>query len=193
VLAQTLGGFVLTVSLDSLQEWIVSMDVLRQAVETATGWVGLAIVAIYSFLIAIVLPLPSETVLAAPIDILPAYALNVGLIMLVSGLGKAAGSVIAFQLGQGVKKSGPVMRGFERLGFDVEAWARNTTAQLTNQYGYAGLAVALSVPFFPDTVSIYAFSVFGDDTRRFAFATFVGSVGRLVVTVAVVQGVLVVW
>jgi uncharacterized membrane protein YdjX (TVP38/TMEM64 family) len=48
--------------------------------------------------------------------------------------------------------------------------------------------MALSVPFFPDTLSIYAFSVLEEDYLKFAAATFVGSVGRLLVTVALLGG-----
>jgi len=49
--------------------------------------------------------------------------------------------------------------------------------------------MALSVPFFPDTISIYAFSILEKDYLKFAAATFVGSLGRLLVTVGVFGGV----
>ncbi len=39
--------------------------------------------------------------------------------------------------------------------------------------------MALSVPGFPDTLSIYAFSVLENDYVKFAAATFAGSAGRL--------------
>ena len=58
--------------------------------------------------------------------------------------------------------------------------------ELSRRYGYLGLALALSVPGFPDTLSIYAFSVLEEDYMKFAAATFAGSVGRLVVTIVVV-------
>ena len=60
--------------------------------------------------------------------------------------------------------------------------------RLAREYGYAGLALALSVPFFPDTLSIYAFTVLEDDYLKFAAATFAGSVGRLVVTIVLLGG-----
>ncbi|MFB6142914.1 MAG: hypothetical protein ABEJ30_06180 [Halorientalis sp.] len=173
-------------------ESLVSAGWARHAVETATGWVGLVVVGVYSFLIAFVLPLPSETVLAAPIDVLPTAGADLALLIVVSGVGKAAGSVVAFRVGNGVATSGPVLRTLERLGFDVGAWTRRRTVELSRQYGYAGLAGALSVPFFPDTLSIYAFSVLEEDTRRFALATFAGSVGRLLVTLLVLRGALLV-
>jgi membrane protein YqaA with SNARE-associated domain len=64
------------VSLDGLLEG------LRLAVETATGPQALLIVFVYSFLIAVVLPLPSEVVLLADLgDGLGLWS-ELGLIML---------------------------------------------------------------------------------------------------------------
>jgi membrane protein YqaA with SNARE-associated domain len=100
--------------------------------------------------------------------------------MLVSACGKAAGSVLAFHLGQEVKESGPIVRWLRRSRWDVMAWSERQSVELAQRYGYAGLAMALSVPFFPDTLSIYAFAVLERDYLRFAAATFVGSLGRLV-------------
>jgi membrane protein YqaA with SNARE-associated domain len=154
---------------------------------------GLAVIAVYSFLIAVVLPFPSEIVLA------PAGHMRLGLdlpetlvvIMLVSGIGKAAGSVLAFHIGQEVKQSGPVIRFLRRSRFDLVEWSEKRTVQLAQKWGYVGLATALSVPFFPDTLSIYAFTVLEEDYVKFAVATFVGSVGRLLVTIAIVSGALI--
>jgi membrane protein YqaA with SNARE-associated domain len=166
-------------------------ETLEGAVKAATGPFGLFIIAVYSFLIAFALPLPSEVVLA------PAPSMELGLpvsatlvlIMVVSGIGKAAGSVFAFHIGQEVKQSGPVIRFLRRSRFDVVEWSEKRTVQLARDYGYIGLAIALSVPFFPDTLSIYAFTVLDRDYYRFAAATFAGSVGRLLVTVAAFGGV----
>jgi membrane protein YqaA with SNARE-associated domain len=165
---------------------------IEQAVCTATGPVGLLMIAAYSFLIAFILPLPSEIVLppAATLDLgldLP-FAATLALVMVVSGLGKAAGSVFAFHIGQEAKQSGPIIRWLRRSRFDVVEWSESKTVQLSQKYGYFGLAFALSVPGFPDTLSIYAFSVLEEDYLKFAAATFAGSVGRLLITVAVVGG-----
>jgi membrane protein YqaA with SNARE-associated domain len=163
---------------------------LESAVETATGPFGLVIIFVYSFLIAFLLPLPSEVVLATPLQLGLGYWPEIGLIVLVSGIGKAAGSVLAFGLGQGAKQSGPVVRLFRRSRFDVVSLAERRTVKLAKDYGYAGLALALCVPGFPDTLSIYAFSVLEEDYVKFAAATFVGSAGRLVLVLAVVEGTL---
>ncbi len=157
-------------------------------VESATGWPGMGIVFVYSFLIAFALPGPSEVVLVAPIDLgLPPWA-HLGSIMLVSATGKAVGSLFAFHIGQEVKRSGPVVRWLRRSRWNVMEWSEKRSVELAQRYGYGGLAMALSVPFFPDTISIYAFAVLERDYTRFAVATFLGSLGRLVVTVAFVGG-----
>jgi membrane protein YqaA with SNARE-associated domain len=157
---------------------------LEEAVEHATGVIGLGIVFVYSFLIAIVLPLPSEVVLLAPLDFgLPEW-MTMTLIIVVSAVGKSIGSVFALRIGNEAKKAGPVMRALNRTGIDVVGISQRTTVNLVQKYGYIGLACALCVPGFPDTLSIYAFSVLEDDYLKFAIATFVGSVGRLVIWLA---------
>jgi membrane protein YqaA with SNARE-associated domain len=163
---------------------------LRAAVETATGWVGVGIVFVYSFLIAFALPLPSEVVLVAPLELGLPEAAELALIVVVSGAGKALGSVFAFALGQEAKEAGPIVRALRRSRFDVVEWSERKTVDLAREYGYAGLAMALTVPGFPDTLSIYAFSVLGDSYTKFAAATFAGSVGRLLFTLAVAGGAL---
>ena len=113
--------------------------------------------------------------------------------MLVSATGKAAGSVLAFHIGQEVKQAGPVVRWLRRSRWDIMEWSEKRSVQLAQRYGYGGLAIALSVPFFPDTISIYAFAVLERDYVRFAVATFLGSLGRLLVTIGLVGGLFVVF
>ncbi|WP_374057586.1 YqaA family protein [Halorhabdus salina] len=158
---------------------------LEESVQSATGPLGLALIGIYSFLIAFVLPLPSEIVLAPAghmLDGLP-YSLTLAVIVFVSGVGKAAGSVFAFHIGQEAKEYGPLVRRIKRSRFDVIEWSERKTVQIARRFGYVGLALALSVPGFPDTISIYAFTILEEDYLKFALATFAGSVGRLLVTI----------
>jgi membrane protein YqaA with SNARE-associated domain len=162
--------------------------VLEDTVRSATGPIGLVVIAVYSFLIAFVLPLPSEVVLA-PAGVMRlglSYNMTLAAIILVSGLGKAAGSVFAFHIGQEAKEYGPLVRRIRESRFDVIEWSERRTVQLAREFGYVGMAVALSVPFFPDTISIYAFTILERDYVKFALATFVGSVGRLLVTIGIV-------
>jgi membrane protein YqaA with SNARE-associated domain len=161
---------------------------LVQAVCTATGPPGLGIIAVYSFLIAVVLPLPSEVVLLAPLDLGLPYWATLSLIMLVSGAAKAGGSMVAFHVGQEAKDYGPLVHRIKKSRFDIIEWSEKKTVRIAKKWGYVGLALALCVPFFPDTISIYAFTVLEDSYAKFAAATFVGSVGRLIVTIGVVGG-----
>nr|WP_276248434.1 MULTISPECIES: VTT domain-containing protein [unclassified Haladaptatus] len=161
-------------------------EALEQAVETATGPLGLLIIAIYSFLIAVVLPLPSEIVLGAPLKLGLPDSAELALIIVASGLGKAAGSVFAFHIGHQAKQSGPIIRALERSGINIVAWSERRIVELAKRFGFVGLALALSVPGFPDTLSIYAFTVLEEDYVKFAVATFAGSVGRLLFTLGVI-------
>ncbi len=168
----------------------VLLEYGHAAIDSATGWPGLGIIFVYSFLIAFALPGPSEVVLAAPLDLgLPLWT-RLGVIMGVSATGKAVGSLVAFHLGQEVKHAGPVVRWLRRSRFDILEWSERRTMTLARQYGYGGLALALCVPFFPDTLSIYAFSILEEDYVKFAIATFIGSLGRLVVTIGFFGGVI---
>lgn len=160
---------------------------LADLVERATGWPGVGIVFVYSFLIAFALPGVSEVVLLAPLDLGLGYWGRMAVLTFVSGLGKAAGSVFAFHIGQEAKEAGPIIRFLKRSRFDVIEWSERRTVEIARKYGYAGLALALSVPGFPDTLSIYAFAVLEEDYAKFAAATFAGSVGRLVLTLAFVH------
>jgi membrane protein YqaA with SNARE-associated domain len=162
-------------------------------VESATGWPGMGIIFLYSFLIAFVLPGPSEIVLVAPLDLGLDPVAKLSAIMLVSAVGKAAGSVFAFHIGQEVKQAGPIVGWLRRSRWDVMEWSETRSVQLAQRYGYGGLALALSVPFFPDTISIYAFAVLEEDYVKFAAATFVGSLGRLLVTVSLFGGLVTVF
>ncbi len=163
-------------------------SILVDAVCTATGPPGLGIIALYSFLIAIVLPLPSEVVLLAPLNLGTPYWLTLSIIMVVSGAFKALGSLAAFHIGQEAKDYGPLVRRIKASRFDIIEWSEKKTIKVAKRWGYIGLALALCVPFFPDTLSIYAFTVLEDSYVKFAAATFVGSVGRLLVTIALVGG-----
>ena len=163
---------------------------LTRIVETATGWGGLAIIFVYSFLIAFALPGVSEIVLLAPLDLGLSTEARLAVIIFTSAAGKAAGSVFAFHIGQEAKEAGPIIKALRRSRFDVIGWSERRTVEVARRWGYAGLALALSVPFFPDTLSIYAFAVLEEDYYRFAAATFVGSVGRLLVTLGLSAGVL---
>lgn len=161
---------------------------LHAVVESATGWPGLGIIFVYSILIAFALPGPSEVVLAAPLDLGTSLWVHFGLIMGVSAAGKAIGSLVAFHLGQEAKQAGQITRLVQRSRFDLIKRSESHTMALAHRYGHGGLALALCVPFFPDTLSIYAFTALDGEYWKFVAATFLGSLGRLVVTLTFFGG-----
>ena len=69
-------------------------------------------------------------------------------------------------------------------------WSEPKTVEIAQRWGYLGLAGALCIPGFPDTISIYAFSILETDYLKFALASFAGSVGRLVLVLLLTKGVL---
>lgn len=168
-------------SIEVVLWWFISdiFESITEPVTNAKGLVGLLIVAGYSFLIAFILPLPSEIVLAASLEIRWLPELVEGaLVILVSGLAKAAGSVVALRVSS--EASDPVIDRLKKH-FNLVKWGEQWAVQIVEEHGYIGLALLLMIPLFPDTVSIYAFSVIDEDYLKFATATFVGSVGRLFV------------
>lgn len=160
---------------------------LKSAVKHAVGPLGLVIIFVYSFLIAFILPLPSEIVLAAPLNLGVPGWMTMAIIIVVSGAGKALGSVLALSIGDKAVHSGPVIRALERVGIDIVSISQRKTVAIAQRYGYLGLAAVLCIPGFPDTLSIYAFTVLESNYFKFAVATFFGSVGRLIVWLAGVE------
>lgn len=165
-----------------------SPSALDALVRTATGPAGLAVVFGFSFLVAVALPLPGELVLAAPLDLGLSPAAELAVVVAVSAAGKALGSVAALHVGSRATGLGPLsgLAGDEGPAATVAERFR----RLADDYGYLGLAATLSVPFAPDTASVYAFSVAETDHSRFAAAAFVGTVVRLSVVAGVVGGLL---
>lgn len=178
----------------------LGLRAVEAAVRAASGWSGVFLIFVYSVLIAFVLPLPSEIVLCPVGFVCGGNTLALGMplgvqvavVVLVSALGKALGSVFALAIGHNASRSGIVIRGLRRLGFSPMEWSERRMVGLAQRWGYLGMAVVLAIPFFPDTVSLYAFSVLEKDYRKFALASFAGSVGRLVIAILAIQGVSVV-
>lgn len=159
------------------------LETIQNAVENAIGWVGLVLIAVYSFLIAFVLPLPGEIVLVAPLKLPIPEIAEGALVILISALAKMLGSLVAFRVGD--VSSGPIVDWFQNAGVDVVEWSERRIISLLREYGYIGLTLLLTIPFFPDTISIYAFSVLEENYVKFAGATFAGSIGRLLLVALV--------
>lgn len=171
--------------------WI-DIGVFEEAVRAANGWSGLLLIFAYSLLIAVVLPLPSEVVLVpalhGTLKLGVPTPVAIAFVVIISGMGKALGSLIALAFGHRASRSGPVLDAIHALGYEPVEWSKNRVVELVRRHGYGGLALGLSIPGFPDTLSIYAFSVFDLERTRFAVASFVGSVGRLLVVLFFFKG-----
>lgn len=182
------------IDIASFGEWVLSL---------ATGLLGLVSVFGYSFLVAFILPMPGEIVLAMPIDLGLSPLATLALVIAISSLGKAIGSLAALRIGRRVNSFAPVetirrrlltllyslptpvSRSFSAVSTAIEQDSRLVT--LIRRYGYIGLALALAVPLMPDTAVVYAFSAIKIDPIKFAVAAFIGTVFRLLAVVGLFE------
>lgn len=156
-----------------------------------SGLLGLLAVFGYSVLVAVVLPTPGELVLAVPIDLGLPSPVTVALVIGCSSLGKAIGSVVALRIGSGILWFDPIAAVGERLpSVPSVISSEDRVVAHVRRYGYLGLAVALAVPFVPDTAIIYGFSVMRINTLKFGLAAFLGTVFRLLAVVGAIEAVL---
>lgn len=148
----------------------------------------LLVVLAYAVATATVLPLPSEAVLTIALFLPFPLVVSLAVVILVSALGKAAGSLIALRIGYGVSRSGPVVRFYER--FPRYRWfKRDWLATFVSRYQYLGLTLAMSIPILPETTILYAFSVLENERKLFVIAVVIGSIVRLCIAVLVVGSV----
>ncbi|MFC3478229.1 hypothetical protein [Halobacterium litoreum] len=170
------------------------LGAIETLVATTTGPLGLLLVFAFSFLVAFVLPLPGELVLIPAAKMVPGVppVASIAVVVAVSAVGKAIGSVVAYRVGRGTVESLSTWWLLGRFSFGSSAAPiEGRVTSFVRRYGYVGLAVTLSIPLMPDTAVIYAFSLLEtDDERMLALAAFVGTVGRLVVSLALVTGAL---
>jgi len=162
---------------------------VQALIQSTTGPGGLAIVLVYSFLIAVALPFPGEIVLAMPLNLGVHPHVELGLLVGTSSLGKSLGALAALRLGHGASRSGLLVRAVGRFPAAV-ALRDRVLAATVGRYGYLGLTAGLAVPLMPDTALIYAFSALERDYLKFAVATFVGTVARLLAVAGIAAGVL---
>jgi membrane protein YqaA with SNARE-associated domain len=159
----------------------------------ATGIEGLLLIFVYSFLCAVVLPLPGELVLAVPLDLGWSPSGELAAVVAVASTAKAAGALVTLAVARGATTSGPVghlLDVLPRPGGRASGGRTGRLARLTDRYGYLGLAGALSVPFAPDTAILYAFSVVDVRKPSFAAAAFVGTTLRLAIVAGVASALL---
>ncbi|MFC5971292.1 VTT domain-containing protein [Halomarina salina] len=161
-------------------------EVIEALIHEVTGPMGLLVAAVYSLLVAAVLPFPGELVLAIPLDLGFDPLTELALLVVASSAGKAVGSLVALRVGNGAR-TGVFDRLFGQLP-TVVSLQNAVPTDLMTRYGYLGLGVGLAIPFLPDTAIIYAFSVLEMNYAKFAVAAFLGTVVRLLAVAGIVGG-----
>ena len=161
-------------------------EVIQALIHEVTGPFGLVVAAVYSLLVAVVLPFPGELVLAIPLDLGFDPLTELALLVVASSVGKAVGSLLALRVGNGAR-TGVFDRLFGQLP-TVVSLQNAVPTDLMTRYGYVGLGVGLAIPFLPDTAIIYAFSVLEMNDAKFAVAAFLGTVARLLAVAGIVGG-----
>jgi hypothetical protein len=116
---------------------------------------------------------------------------TIAVVILVSAVGKAIGSLWALRIGQGAVNARPAQWLLHWLfpGYGIDG-RDGVLRRFVRRYEYVGLAALLSIPLMPDTAVVYAFSVLDSNERWFAVAAFVGTVVRLSITLVLAAGVL---
>ena len=164
---------------------------------TPLYWHGLGVlgvIALYTFLTAVALPLPSELVLAVPLHLGAPWYVELGATVVAGACGSATGAAAALLVGRRVAESSRMerVRGWvptERLP-SPRRLVGDRAAGLVDDRGVVGLVVTLAVPLAPDTLCTYGFTALEADTGRYAVAAFAGNALRLCVAAGVVSGAL---
>jgi uncharacterized membrane protein YdjX (TVP38/TMEM64 family) len=141
---------------------------------------ALLLIFLYEVGAAVVLPTPSE------IPVLGYTWLPLGWIFVFAVAGKTVGSYLVFFLGDRVKSTGR----FQRLARRY-AWIRRVlewSERFVRRFGFWAVFVLLSVPGFPDTVSLYLFALVGNRPVLFALASGLGTAVRMVLVLFVLHG-----
>jgi len=113
----------------------------------------------FSILVAIVLPVPIEIVLLAPL--LEQQWGYLGAIIFVMAAGKTVGAGLIFYLGVRVEDN--IRRWSER--YKLAARLVNWCERFVRKTNYIGLYVLLSIPLMSDTIPLYLYSLFNEEGK----------------------------
>ncbi len=123
---------------------------------------------IYSVLVAVILPIPIEFALVWPLlsgDLM----LFVGATLTIA-IGKTVGAWAIFFLGIRVEDN--IRRWSEKYRFSK--WFVELMTRFVRRTRHVGLLILLSVPFMPDTVPIYIYSLFNTEGEVLSMSVFLG-------------------
>ena len=132
----------------------------------------LLLIFLYEVGTAVILPTPSE------VPVLGYTRIPIGWIFVFAIAGKIAGSYLVFFFGDRLKGTAR----FQRLALR-NRWVRAVMAwseRFVHRYGVFAVFVLLSVPGFPDTVSLYLFALVSKRPVVFALAAGLGTAVRMI-------------
>jgi membrane protein DedA with SNARE-associated domain len=132
---------------------------------------ALFLIFLYEIGAAVILPTPSE------LPVLGYSWIPIGWVFLFAVAGKFVGSYVVFFAGDRVKATARFQRlagRFPWIGV-VLRWSE----RFVQRYGVVAVFVLLSIPGFPDTVSLYLFALVGRRPVLFAAASALGTAVRM--------------
>ena len=131
----------------------------------------LLLVFLYEVGTALFLPTPSE------VPILGATWIPLGWVFAFAVAGKIVGSYLIFFVGDRAKETERFQRWVARYRWiaAIMRWSE----RFVDRYGVVAVFVLLSIPGFPDTVSLYLFAVVGKRPVVFALAAGLGTGVRM--------------
>jgi hypothetical protein len=143
---------------------------------------------LYSIATAVLLPIPVE------LGLFLAPSLGILTKSLIVAAGKATGCVLVFYLGLKVEKR---IRQWSENVFFI-GWFVRSMEWFVSKTRYWGLYLLMSIPFMPDTITIYLYSVFNKDEiitpNNFVLVNFLATINRcmIVIFLAEILGIYVV-
>ena len=145
-------------------------------------YIFLPLVFVYAILIALILPIPIELSLVAPV-VNHQWDYLVG-ISLALAAGKTVGAWLIFVLGVRVENS--IRWWSARWRF--AKWFVDKADLFVQKTGYLGLYLLLSIPLMSDTIPIYLYSLFNKEGKAlernlFLGANFFAAINRVLVLV----------
>ena len=132
---------------------------------------------LYSIATAVLLPIPVE------LGLFLAPSLGILTKSLIVAAGKATGCILVFYLGLKVEKR---IRQWSEHVFFI-GWFVRSMEWFVSKTRYWGLYLLMSVPFMPDTITIYLYSVFNKDEiitpNYFVIVNFLATINRCMIVI----------
>ncbi len=142
---------------------------LYSAIMYALG--ALLLIFLYEVGAAVILPTPSE------IPVFGYTWIPLGWIFAFAVAGKTVGSYLIFFLGDRMKETDRFQRYAQR--HRCIRWVLDVSERFVRRYGVFAVFVLLSIPGFPDTISLYLFALVGNRPVLFSLASGLGTAVRM--------------